>query len=156
MFTARSTFRPPSSPFACLALLVFTGPAGAQGGGRAVHRHACVRRPGAGKGPAEPGPALGRHARRAAQAGPEPPAVPAATPPARTRSRRRSRARRRGPSTRSRSARTPAVDVTDSGSGSGLDWTTIAIGIAGSLLVLGGVVAVVAHGRRAGRVHASA
>ena len=55
------------------------------------------------------------------------------------------------PSTQSQ---VPAVHVTDNGGG--LDWTTIAIGIAGSLLVLGGVVAVVVHGRRVGRVHVSA
>ena len=44
----------------------------------------------------------------------------------------------------------------DGPSGSGLDWTTIVLGIAGSLLVLGGIAAVVVHGRRAGRAHISA
>ena len=55
------------------------------------------------------------------------------------------------PSTQSQ---VPAVHVTDNGSG--LDWTTIALGIAGSLLVLGGIVAVTVHGRRVGRAHVSA
>jgi hypothetical protein len=48
----------------------------------------------------------------------------------------------------------PAVHATDGGSG--LDWATIALGLAGSLLILGGVVAVVVHGRRIGRARISA
>lgn len=48
----------------------------------------------------------------------------------------------------------PAVHATDSSSG--LDWTTIALGIAGSLLVIGGIVAVTVHGRRVSRPHVSA
>jgi hypothetical protein len=38
----------------------------------------------------------------------------------------------------------------------GMGWLTIALGIAGSLLLLGGMVAIVVHGRRVGRVHVSA
>lgn len=48
----------------------------------------------------------------------------------------------------------PAVHATDSGGG--LDWTTIALGIAGGLLVIGGIVAVAVHGRRVSRPHVSA
>ena len=48
----------------------------------------------------------------------------------------------------------PVAHATDSGSG--LDWTTIALGIGGSLLVLGGIVAVVVHVRRVGHAHVSA
>ncbi len=48
----------------------------------------------------------------------------------------------------------PVVHATDSGSG--LDWTTIALGIAGGLLAVGGVVAVVLHSRRLGRARIAA
>jgi hypothetical protein len=39
----------------------------------------------------------------------------------------------------------PVVQTSD---GSGLDWTTITLGVGGSLLVLGGIAGVVLHGRR--------
>jgi hypothetical protein len=45
----------------------------------------------------------------------------------------------------------PAPVVHASDTGSGLDWTTIALGFAGGLLVLGGIAGVVLHGRRVGR-----
>jgi hypothetical protein len=42
----------------------------------------------------------------------------------------------------------PVVQATGDG---GLDWTTIALGLGGSLLVLGGIAGVVLHSRRVGR-----
>ena len=45
----------------------------------------------------------------------------------------------------------PAPVVQASDTGSGLDWTTIALGFAGGLLVLGGIAGVVLHSRRVGR-----
>jgi hypothetical protein len=49
----------------------------------------------------------------------------------------------------------PAVHVA-SDSGGGIGWLTIALGLAGSLLALGGIVAIAVHARRLGRVHISA
>jgi hypothetical protein len=48
----------------------------------------------------------------------------------------------------------PAVHV--SATGGGVDWTTIALGLAGGLLALGGIVAITVHSRRVGRVRISA
>jgi hypothetical protein len=46
----------------------------------------------------------------------------------------------------------PVVKATASGP----DWTTIGLGVAGSLLVLGGIAGIVLHGRRVARAHIAA
>jgi hypothetical protein len=46
----------------------------------------------------------------------------------------------------------PAVHISDTGGGR--NWTTIEFGIAGSLLILGGIVGI--HSRRLGRAHIAA
>ena len=153
VLTTRTIHSTAVMAFACLALLVFTGPAGAQGGGaQSPDMHASVA---LAQAKAQQNQDLRSADTRDAQrrqdlnplrAGGYTPGANAVAPPL------------PGPPTWPVNPQpispAPAVDVTDSGSG--LDWTTIAIGIAGSLLVLGGIVAVVAHGRRAGRVHVSA
>jgi hypothetical protein len=50
----------------------------------------------------------------------------------------------------------PAPVVHASDTGSGIDWTTIGLGIAGSLLVLGGIAAVALHSRRVSRTRVAA
>ena len=50
----------------------------------------------------------------------------------------------------------PAPVVHASVTGSGIDWTTIGLGIAGSLLVLGGIAAVALHSRRISRTRVAA
>ena len=50
----------------------------------------------------------------------------------------------------------PAPVVQASDTGTGLDWTTIALGFAGGLLVLGGIAGVVLHSRRVAREHIAA
>lgn len=50
----------------------------------------------------------------------------------------------------------PAPVVQASDTGGGLDWTTIALGVGGGLLVIGAVAGVVLHSRRVSRGHIAA
>jgi hypothetical protein len=50
----------------------------------------------------------------------------------------------------------PAPVVHVSGSGSGLDWTLIGLGIAGSLLLVGGIAGLTRHSRRIARARLAA
>jgi hypothetical protein len=48
----------------------------------------------------------------------------------------------------------PAAKVTDGGNG--VDWTTIGLGIAGSLLAIGAIAGITSRSRRSGRAHITA
>jgi hypothetical protein len=50
----------------------------------------------------------------------------------------------------------PAPVVHASGSGSGVDWTLIALGVAGSLLLVGGITGLTRHSRRVARARLAA
>ena len=130
MLTTRSTHRTTIVAVLACALLAIAAPVAARAGGGDMH--ALVRRGGR-EGAAEAGPALSRRPRTrrvkttTTAPLPGPPTWPVNPEPI---------------------APAPVVQATDD---DGLDWTTIGLGIGGSLLVLGGIAGAVLHSRRVAR-----